>query len=288
MFADLTIWLNHFEYHAAKPRRLSAEASDVLTGEERAAIAESLAAFRLGGERATQLLGAAERFAAAHACPQLTRIVSLLIHEEERHAALLGAFLEAHGLPRRRPGALRRLFGRLRWRATFGPALALLLAADLIGIVYYRALETATRCERLRALSRMVLADEHAHVGFESALFLQLRSARTGARGALERGAHRALFTAMALAAWLRHGRLLRRAGYGPASFVTACRAQYEFYLEPAALLGVELRKRAEARTQTAKSCAAMSRKDLNSSALPEGSSRNMVACSPGAPLKRT
>jgi hypothetical protein len=288
MFANLTIWLNHFEYHAAKPRTLAPEASDVLTGEERAAIADSLAAFRLREQRAAPLLAAAERFAAAHACPELIRIVSLLIHEEQRHAALLGAFLDAHGLPRRQPRAPRRLRGYWRDRAGFGAALSMLLAGELIGIVYYRALETATRCERLRALCRMLLADEHAHVGFESTLLLQLRGERAGAWSALERGAHRLLFTAMTLAVWQRHARLLRRAGYGPASFVTACRAQYEFYLEPAAQLGAVLRRRAEARAQMAKSCAAMLRKDLNSSALPEGSSRNMVACSPGAPLKRT
>ena len=37
-----------------------------------------------------------------------------------------------------------------------------------------------------------------------------------------------------------------------------------------------------------ATSCVPMSWKDLNSSALPEGSSRNIVACSPGSPWNRT
>ena len=289
MYADLQIWLNHFEYHAHKPRPLRGDLAAALTPAERRAIGTSLAGFQLGEQSdGARLLRKARQFAQRHALAQLPPIIELLIAEEQRHAALLGEFLDAHALGRRRGDLLASLFRRLRRLGGFEMTLGVLLCAELVGIVYYRALENATRCRQLQALCRTLLTDEHAHVGFESALLLASQARCSPMLAWARRHAHRGLFVGTALAAWFGHARVLRRAGYGLWSFLRACRAQYDFYLAPAARLGEVLRRRAHARAQVANSCSAMLRKDLNSSALPEGSSRNMVACSPGAPWKRT
>jgi hypothetical protein len=231
---NLNVWLNHFEYHAEHPRRVPETLSNALTAEERAAIADSIATFQLGEQSSgTNLLRAAHRFAQAQDAPELGRIMELLIREEQQHAALLRAFMSSHGVSTKQHDWTDRIFRRLRRLAELELSLGVLMTAELIGNVYYRALESATRCQRLRLLCRMLVADELAHVGFESDLLLAMRSRRSApVRLGLELG-HQAFFLATATVVWVTHRQVLRRAGYGMLSFLGACRAQYKFYLQP-------------------------------------------------------
>jgi hypothetical protein len=111
--------------------------------------------------------------------------------------------------------------------------LYILISAELIGIVYYRALEAATDCQRLMELCRTLVSDELAHVGFESQLLLALRAGRAAPVQTLMRLAHRAFFAGTASIVWLTHRSVLRQAGYGARSFLRVCLSQYAFYLEP-------------------------------------------------------
>ena len=124
-------------------------------------------------------------------------------------------------------------FRRVRRLGGLELYLNVLIAAQLIGTVYYRALERATECPRLKWLCRAVLADELAHVGLESELILTLRSRRNAPVRTLARLAHRALFLIAADVVWITHRGVLRHAGHDARSFRRACREQYAFHLEP-------------------------------------------------------
>jgi hypothetical protein len=79
----------------------------------------------------------------------------------------------------------------------------------------------------------MLVADELAHVGFESDLLLSIRTQRaTPLRVAIDLG-HRTFFVGTALVVWVTHRPVLRQAGYGIFGFLQACWAQYTFYLQP-------------------------------------------------------
>lgn len=231
---DLKIWLDHFEYHAGHPRRIPDGLEDVLRPEERQLIAGSIATFQLGeqSEGAT-LVCAAQRFAQRHRLGALVRIVELFIREEQRHAALLRAFMEDHGIPLKRRDWTDQVFRRLRRLAGLELYLCVLITAELIGNVYYRALAAATGCQRLKVLCRTLVADELAHVAFESHLLLALRATRPGWSRALARSMHRAFFAVTAGIVWLTHRSLLRHSGYDARSFLRLCLAQHAFYLEP-------------------------------------------------------
>lgn len=231
---DLKIWLNHFEYHAEHPRRIPEEIEDVLGAEERRLIARSIATFQRGeqSEGAT-LTTAVQRFASTRQMPSLLRIMQLFIHEEQRHAALLRSFMEDHQIPLKSRDWTDEVFRRLRRLAGLELYLCVLVTAELIGNVYYRALASATGCQRLRVLCRTLVADELVHVAFESQLLLSLREARPRWGRALMRFAHRAFLNGTACVVWLTHRSLLRHAGYGLGTFVRLCVAQYSFYLEP-------------------------------------------------------
>jgi hypothetical protein len=232
--ADLPIWLNHFEYHAEHPRCIPGGLSDVLRPAERRLIAGSIATFQLGEQSGGgTLLRAAERFAGRHRTPALVRITELFIREEQRHAALLRTFMEDHQIPLKGSDWTDRVFRRVRRLAGLELYLYVLISAELIGNVYYRALESATGCQRLKVLCRTLVAEELAHIGFESQLLLALRARRAAPARTLLRLAHRAFLTGSALAVWLTHRSLLRHCGYSARSFLRVCLAQYTFYLEP-------------------------------------------------------
>jgi len=234
---DLQIWLNHFEHHALHPRGVPYGLSDVLKADERELIASSIATFQLGEQSEGRTLQrAAERFAAGQ-LPHLPRIIELLIREEQRHASLLRAFIQDHRMPLKRTDWTDRIFRLIRRLAGLRLYVGVLICAELIGNVYYRALESVTDCERLQVLCRTIVSDELAHVGFESQLLFALPAGRAGGFPALTRRAHRIFFATTAAVVWLTHRSVLRRAGHGARSFLRACRAQYVFYLEPTGVL---------------------------------------------------
>lgn len=234
---DLRIWLNHFEHHAQHPRRVPSGLSDHLTPEEQRLIASSIATFQLGeqSEGAT-LLRAAQHFARAHALSSLVPIVELFIREEQRHAALLRVFMLDHRMALKSRDWTDRVFRCARRLAGFELYLHVLICAELIGKVYYRALEAATGCQRLKVLCRILVCEELAHVGFESQLLLALRAGHPAPVRALMRVVHRTFFAGTASVVWLTHRSVLRRAGYDARSFLRSCLAQYAFYLEPPAV----------------------------------------------------
>jgi hypothetical protein len=231
---DFEIWLNHFEYHAQHPRCVPHGLSDLLRPDERSLIARSIATFQLGEQsEGRTLLRAAQRFARGHHIPALALIVELFIGEEQRRAALLRAFMEDHHIALKRTHWTDRVFRLVRRLAGLEFYINILISAELIGIVYYRALEAATNCQRLIVLCRGLVSDELAHVGFESQLLLALRAGRPAPAQVLERLAHRAFFVGIAGVVWLTHRSVLRQGGYGARSFLCACLCQYTFYLEP-------------------------------------------------------
>jgi hypothetical protein len=231
---DFEIWLNHFEHHAQHPRCVPHGLSDRLRPDERRLIASSIATFQLGEQSGGRtLLRAAQRFAHGRSIPPLARITELFIREEQHHASLLRAFMEDHHIALKRADWTDRVFRLVRRLAGLELYINILISAELIGIVYYRALEAATDCRRLRVLCSGLVSDELAHVGFESQLLLALRARRVAPIRALMRLAHRAFFAGTAGVVWLTHRSVLRQGGHGARSFLRVCRSQYAFYLEP-------------------------------------------------------
>src|SRR5258707_11158620 len=211
---NLEIWSNHFEYHALHPRCVPDGLSDVLRRDERELIASSIATFQLGEQsEGRTLLRAVERFAQEKQVPHLPRIIELLIQEEQRHAALLRAFMQDHRMPLKSTDWTDRIFRLIRRLAGLRLHVGVLICAELIGNVYYRALESVTDCERLQVLCRTIVSDELAHVGFESQLLFTLRAGRAARLWALTGPVHRIFFASAAAVVWLTHRSVLGRAG---------------------------------------------------------------------------
>jgi hypothetical protein len=234
LLPDLKIWLNHFEYHAANRRPVPEGLSDDLTAEERQRIAQSIAAFQLGeSSEGKSLLRAAKQFAKRHDAAPLARITELFIKEEQHHAALLLAFMEDHQIPPKSQDWTDQVFRQVRKLAGYELCTSVLICAELIGNVYYRALEAATGCRRLQVLCRMLVSDELAHVGFESEMLQAIRADRPMPLRMATEVAHRTFFIAAACVVWFTHRPVLRATGYRLSTFLRACHAQFGFYMLP-------------------------------------------------------
>jgi hypothetical protein len=232
MLPGLDIWLNHFEYHASVLRAVPTEIPNRLTDAERALIADSIATFQLGEQsEGGTLLRAVRDFARTRDVDGLVRITELFIKEEQHHAALMGTFMDYHGIPRKQSDWTDGVFRFVRKLTGYELCLHVLVAAELIGNVYYRALEVATGCQHLRVLCRMLVADELAHIGFESDVVLALRARRPPSVRWVQGAAHRLFLGGAATVVWFTHRPVLKRAGYGFRGFLRACDAQFTFYL---------------------------------------------------------
>jgi len=234
MLQDLPVWLAHFRAQAAHPRQVPATLDDTLTGRERRLIAASIATFQLG-----ESSDGAQLRRAVHRCCQglpandaLVEIFDLFIAEEQRHASLLREFMQDHEIALREWALSDEAFRALRRLGGLEARLRILVSAELIGIVYYRALEVVTDCRRLQILCRTLVADELAHVAFESQLLLALKGGKSGFTKWLLGAWEQCVLTGAALVVWSMHRRVLRSAGYGPLLFLRDCRAQYCFYLQ--------------------------------------------------------
>lgn len=232
MQTDLQVWLDHFEYHSQHRSALPPGRPDGLTSYERRLIADSIATFQLGEQsEGRSLLRATQRYERTHHAEPLARVFTLFIAEEQHHAALLGAFMDQHGIARKHSDWTDHVFRRVRRLAGFELQLSVLITAELIGLVYYRALEAATGCRQLKALCRVFVADELAHVGLESELLRAAQERKRPFIRGLVRLAHRAFFAGASTVVWLTHRQVLRGAGYRMRSFLRACAAQYSFHL---------------------------------------------------------
>ncbi|MEJ0008378.1 MAG: hypothetical protein WDM77_18940 [Steroidobacteraceae bacterium] len=249
MLQDLPVWLAHFRSQAAHPRQVPATLDDTLTGRERRLIARSIATFQLGESfEGAHLRSAVHRYCSAPEDSAYLEIFDLLIAEERRHACLLREFMQDHEIPEREHAVTDAAFRALRRLGGLEARLRILVTAQVIGIIYYRALEVVTDCRRLQILCRTLVADALAHVAFEAPLLLGLKSDKGGLAKPLVGAWERCLLTGAALMVWAAHRRVLTAAGYGPLLFLRDCRGQYAFYLRRPAVPRAQRQRRAHQR----------------------------------------
>ena len=221
-------WLERFEHNRERlPEIPWREAS--LTAEERRAVVASIQEFQLGeSSEGRNLMRAAARYARCVRDPEYVSAIELFIAEEQSHAAWLGSYLDAVGAPRLARSWRDRIFRRLRKLAGIETAICVLLTAEIIAKVYYRALRDATRCPALRAICVRILEDERAHVEFHCERLFLVRCMRPAWRGRACLLLQRTLFASAMLAVWPGHRPVFRRAGLSLRAYWAAGWRQFE------------------------------------------------------------
>lgn len=229
---DWKYWLAEFE---ARTRRLvirPVPREGVLSEPEKIRIRDSIATFQLGEQsEGRTLLRLAVDFSLRRNIPELPRITELFIREEQHHAAQLGEFMRAHDLPLKRRNWTDSIFRHVRKLAGFEAAITILVTAEMIGFVYYRALAHATDNRYLQNICRQMCADEAIHLRYEAQLLRALRAERRPSLRSLVERAHRAFLAVTAHIVFREHRRVLEFAGHDARSFRRDCLALYRTVL---------------------------------------------------------
>ena len=209
-------WCEHFRQNADRQRAIPWDEVAGLTDLQRRVLLPSLQDFQLG-ESSEGRHGQARAAAYANRIgdPHYAEAVRLFFAEENRHAAYLAQYLGSHGVELIGRSWTDFLFRRVRRLMGLELLLTVLLTAELIGEVYYRAVRAATGCPAMRAICARILRDERMHVRFHVERFRFLRRGRWRLRTALQDGLWRCFFAATCRAVWFKHGRAMRLGGYG-------------------------------------------------------------------------
>jgi hypothetical protein len=225
---SLKEWYAYFTQNSFKRGSLAYEVEDVLTAEEKRSIAKSIAAFQLGEySEGKGLLKAAERFAEKIDNPYLVPITRLFIAEEQNHALLLRDFMVRHEIKLIKKNWTDAVFRRLRKNVGYEVSITVLITAEIISLVYYRALRQCTNSPLLQRICDKILSDEKAHVTYESAMLNFIRQKKSEASLSLIGFLHRFLFFGTVLVVYLSHRKVIRKGGYKFTHFWKACWAAF-------------------------------------------------------------
>jgi hypothetical protein len=229
---DWNYWLRLYESRVPQLRIDPPPPPGTLTTEETARIADSIATFQLGEQsEGRTLLMFAEKFGARHAEPDVLRVTALFIREEQHHAAQLREFMLSQGIALKRRNWTDSVFRHIRKLAGFEAAVTILVTAEMIGFVYYRALARATDCAHLKTICRQMCADEAVHLRYEAQLLRKLRGTRGPGRRALIEWAHRSFLGVTARIVFREHRVVLEYAGLNARSFRKDCLSLYRTVL---------------------------------------------------------
>jgi hypothetical protein len=229
---DWNYWHELFTARARNLVILKPEADDRLTAAERERIRDSIGTFQLGEQSEGRTLQQfAEVFARERGIPALPGVTALFIREEQHHAAQLREFMLANGIPLKRRNWTDSIFRRLRKLAGYEAAVTILVTAEMIGFVYYRALARATESRGLKSICREMCADESVHLRYETQLLMTLRGRRAAFARRLVEFLHRALLSVSARVVFHDHRAVLRHVGYNPRTFRRDCEAIYRMVM---------------------------------------------------------
>ncbi len=200
---------------------------------ERNCIARSVQEFQLGesGE-GRHIKLRAEKYVRRSGEENYLRALEYFLAEEHRHARVLGRFMELAGIPLIQQNLTDHIFRKLRHAAGLDLTISVLLTAEIIAKVYYRALRDATGSVVLKTICKQILRDEAAHVRFQAERLALLRTTWVDWKYAAARVLQRFLFSGTSLVVWLNHRPVLRAGGFSFRRYWQACRREFRMALQ--------------------------------------------------------
>ncbi|MEZ6139162.1 MAG: ferritin-like domain-containing protein [Zavarzinella sp.] len=209
-------WVTYYEQNARELREIPWETGAGTSDEELATISASLRGWQLGETSdGSHLLAAAKHYAITINDPEFIDAVRLFIAEEQRHGGDLGKFLDLAGIKRAESDWGDTLFRKIRYAFPRMEVWATpVVMVETHAMVYYNALRRATKSPVLRRICEQILADEVAHIRFQCERLAILHRRRSKLLLQLTMVFHRIAFTAITIAVWVGHRKVLRAGGY--------------------------------------------------------------------------
>ncbi len=221
-------WHAHFIANSSRLRGVMIDERGDLTDVEKRLIEKSIATFQLGEySEGRGLLRAAGIFAQKVESDDLIRITRLFIAEEQNHALLLQKFMENNGIKPIKKHWADSVFRGLRKGVGFELSVTVLITAEIISLVYYKALSASTNSRQLQAICGKILSDETGHVEYESELLKFIRDTKPKLHKRVVEILHGILFSGTVIVVYHGHRKVLIAGGYDFNQFRQACWAEF-------------------------------------------------------------
>jgi secondary thiamine-phosphate synthase enzyme len=208
-------WIRYFHWNRQNLTPIPWDHPYRLTPAEWSLIADSIAIFQLGeNSEGRHLKKAGDRYTEASGDHQYAEALRLFIAEEQRHAGYLARFMKQQRIPLARHHWTDLVFRTLRRMWNLELCVAVLMVAELVAKVYYRALRAATQSSVLKQICTQLLSDEVQHVYFHTSTLAALRKGRSPAWSALFDWLYSVFFQATLAAVWIGHAKVFRAGGF--------------------------------------------------------------------------
>jgi hypothetical protein len=244
-----TTWLAYFEANARHDRAPVNTLCAEVPPDLRAPLARSLGRFQLGESAGGKIHDEISTHPDRALDRGARRAVQLYIEEEWRHARELALVIRALGGELQTAHWTNGAFTACRRILGLRTKMMTLAIAEVIGIVYYRALANGVGSPALATSLRRIAGEESLHLDFQAAFFDHAVGLAPPLLRAPYRWLLRALMCAILAAALavllLDHGQVLRRAGARTPTLVRASwrELSQRRFLEPAVPLRLPIRE---------------------------------------------
>jgi hypothetical protein len=214
-------WRDYFLHNRENLLPIPWECDYKLTDVELETISHSIRNFQLGeSSEGSNLMRFARIWANQSGNPVYLEAVKLFIGEEQRHAKDLAKFMQGQGIDIIPHHWSDILFRKLRKSLNLEIAIIVLLSAELVAKVYYRALQQATRSPLLQQICIQILHDESKHVEFQCDTLSQIRAGRSRWQTNTMESLHQVFFACTLVVVWWDHRKVFCASGYTFGLFV--------------------------------------------------------------------
>ena len=208
---NYTAWKEYFLRNQSHFKDIDFSGDDILSEKERAVVYTSLQQFQRGENSEGKHLFS---FAKNNPDPEYLPCISLFIREEQSHARVLGAYMDKHHIPKIKNHWVDGVFRWLRKMTNLENTIRVLLTAEIIAKVYYRALHDATKSILLKKICRQILEDEDQHIAFQCFTLQPFYQDKALWRKTAVRASHLILMTGTIVVVWWHHKKVFRKGGY--------------------------------------------------------------------------
>lgn len=204
-------WLNYFQSNQSHFDHIKWNETDKLTLKEINSITSSIQQFQKGENSEGKNL---IKFAVQFSDADYLDAIKLFIKEEQRHARVLARVMELNGIERIKEHWIDSVFRRLRILSNIENSIVVLLTAEIIAAVYYKALQRSTKSKLLRSICEQILIDEEMHINFQSFFLNRLYSKKRSTGKMYFQYFRKFLMNGTTLVVWQSHKKVLKAGGY--------------------------------------------------------------------------
>ncbi|PWT77365.1 MAG: hypothetical protein C5B59_04205 [Bacteroidetes bacterium] len=205
-------WRSYFTANSSHFEGLDWNDPVHLTQLEKARILSSIQQFQKGEQSEGKHLFA---FAKKMGDPVYMDTIRLFIREEQKHACVLGEFMDREGIPRIREHWVDNIFRWLRKLAGLENTIFILVIAEIIAKIYYKALYQATESNLLKKICLQILQDEDYHIAFQAHTLRYFFKRKSRLSAMISRIWHRFLMAGTVCVVWLYHRPVLKSGAFG-------------------------------------------------------------------------